>query len=117
MACRDGHKEVVKILLDQDIDVNTKDVSGWTPLLSACNGGHYDVVKLILDHPISNKIDFNVKAPEDYLSYTAFMYACRLGSVDIVDSFLKHSARIDFNCTNYFGQTAFMLAKMNAKLK
>ena len=47
------------------------------------------------------------------------MYACRYGTVDVVESFLNHSesARIDYNCKASNGQTAFMMAEKLLKLE
>src|SRR6476619_8143328 len=56
-AARKGDAAVVKKLLDEGVDVNTKFRYGATALSYACDRGHLDVVKLLLDRGA----DANVK--------------------------------------------------------
>jgi len=56
-AARKGDAAVVKKLLDEGVDVNTKYRYGATALSYACDRGHLDVVKLLLDRGA----DINVK--------------------------------------------------------
>jgi ankyrin repeat protein len=56
-AARKGDAAVVKKLLDEGVDVNTKYRYGATALSYACDRGHLDVVKLLLDRGA----DVNVK--------------------------------------------------------
>jgi hypothetical protein len=56
-AARKGDPVVVKKLLDDGVDVNTKFRYGATALSYACDRGHLDVVKLLLDRGA----DVNVK--------------------------------------------------------
>ena len=46
---RNGHVEIVKLLLDKEADVNVADKEEWTPLHVASENGHVEVVKLLLD--------------------------------------------------------------------
>jgi ankyrin repeat protein len=48
-AARKGDAAIVKKLLDEGVDVNTKYRYGATALSYACDRGHLDVVKLLLD--------------------------------------------------------------------
>ena len=48
-AARKGDAAIVKKLLDEGVDVNTKYRYGATALSYACDRGHVDVVKLLLD--------------------------------------------------------------------
>ena len=44
------HLEVVKLLLDNCVDIDAKiDINGWTALHEACNKGHTKVGKLLLE--------------------------------------------------------------------
>jgi hypothetical protein len=56
-AARKGDVAVVKKLLDEGVDVNTKYRYGATALSYACDRGHLDVVKLLVDRGA----DVNVK--------------------------------------------------------
>jgi ankyrin repeat protein len=48
-AARKGDAAIVKKLLDEGVDVNTKYRYGATALSYACDRGHLDVVKLLID--------------------------------------------------------------------
>ena len=62
-----GVKEVIKILLQNNADVNAKDEYGHTALSSA--QGHEDIVDLLLQH--QNDIDVN-----EFWKY--FLYGCKV---------------------------------------
>jgi hypothetical protein len=53
LACRAGHIEVVKHLLNprlaDRVGLNTKTKKGWTGLMWACDRGHADIVQLFLN--------------------------------------------------------------------
>ena len=75
LACKNGHKSVVKLLLDhteRNIDLNARCISGMTALMYACSHGHKDVVQLLLDN--SERIDLNARDNDEW---TAFMWARR----------------------------------------
>ena len=57
IASKNGHPDVVRVLLNHsDTDVNWN-TDGRTPLYVASSGGHVEVVKLLLDHP---RVEVNV---------------------------------------------------------
>ncbi|KAK3935766.1 hypothetical protein QBC46DRAFT_461901 [Diplogelasinospora grovesii] len=75
-AAGTGYEAVVKLLLDSgEVDTDSRDEHGWTPLsLAAMYGhGHEAVVKLLLD---SGKVDVNVK---DEGGQTPLSLATKLG--------------------------------------
>ena len=52
IACENGHKDVVKLLLDNSerhIDLNASNNGGWTAFMIACENRHKDVAQLFLD--------------------------------------------------------------------
>ena len=62
LACLDGHKEVVALLLEKfrdTLDVNQASKIGATPLHYACQNGHKEIVSLLLT---INEIDVNLGA-------------------------------------------------------
>ena len=85
-----GHKDVVKILLDNsraNIDFDARDNIGSTAFMWACKKGHKDVVKLILDQSGGN-IDFNAR--NDW-RWTAFLQACIHFKTEIVQLLLNYA--------------------------
>lgn len=50
MACDAGHLDVVKLLLENNADVNSVSTSDNTPLSLACEGGFADIVKELLEN-------------------------------------------------------------------
>ena len=50
VAARLGLKDIVEMLLEAGMDVNTRDQVGATPLIAACRGGQADIVSLLMDH-------------------------------------------------------------------
>ena len=72
MACQEGHKDIVKILLDKQADVNIQTIKGCTPLYIACEDGNKDIVKMLLD----KQADVNIQSDE---RFTPLHYACHQG--------------------------------------
>jgi ankyrin repeat protein len=48
-AAENGHEAVVKLLLEQGAELETKDLDGRTPLSRAVENGHEAVVKLLVE--------------------------------------------------------------------
>jgi len=48
-ACRVGHTECVRMLLDHGVDPNKTDKDGYSPLLWACYCYHKKIIKSVLD--------------------------------------------------------------------
>jgi len=48
-AARQGHHEVVALLLGKGADVKAKDCNEWTSLHCAADEGHNEVVALLLE--------------------------------------------------------------------
>ena len=124
-ACKKGHADIVKILLERsDIDcskLNDRDIKERTALMYACGRGHTNVVKLLLqttENPNSDRrIDFNAKS--NISRTTSLMYACRNGRTDVVKLLVNHSKiNIELNVFSVYGinmdfcygWTAFMMA-------
>ncbi|PGH35704.1 hypothetical protein GX50_01417 [[Emmonsia] crescens] len=87
-AATRGHEDVVKLLLDHGVNINSKDRSKLTALHIAVTGEHKDVVSLLLKR--SARI-------EDKASYgdTPLIRAIQANSKDIVKLLLEHGARVD----------------------
>jgi len=88
--------------LDQDVDVNTINRFGVTPLALACRGGHVAAVQWLL----ASGADPNQASPA---GETPLMVAARTGVVDSVVSLLEHGAD-PLARESWMGQTALMWA-------
>ena len=67
-----------------------------------------DIIKLFLDS--DKEIDFNARM-DYYSECTAFIFACSVGSTDVVELLLTHSdGKIDLNAKDKYGCTAFLKA-------
>ena len=73
LACINGNKDVVKLLLNHpnsNIELNTRGFEGQTALMFACREGHKDIVEILLELP--SRFDLNAK---DRYGATALKYA------------------------------------------
>ncbi|MEP0263501.1 ankyrin repeat domain-containing protein [Dokdonia sp.] len=86
---------MTKILLENGVDANTKDVDGWYPVQAAATRGHTELVKLY-----SNFMDtVNVVGAGDI---STLMLAARIGHIDIVKYILDNCDLIERkNQTSY----------------
>ena len=57
VACLDGHKDIVEILLESGADVNATSEIGWTPLLAAVLGDQYDCAETLIEAGADVNID------------------------------------------------------------
>ena len=61
MACHRGHHEVVEILITKgQMDIDSRDNDGLTPLMISCLHGHLLVVKKLIEKGV------NVNHPNQY---------------------------------------------------
>lgn len=101
-ASRNGHGEIVQILLDQGADVNTILGSGTpTALQIAARGGHTDIVQMLLQR------DANVNAPEHVGYGTALYEALDNCHTEIARLLLDRSAVVE---SRRFRTTALQVA-------
>ncbi|AIF80935.1 hypothetical protein I862_01860 [endosymbiont of Acanthamoeba sp. UWC8] len=81
-SIRQGHLEVVKLLLKQGLDLNKKTKDGETLLITAAKGGHTKIVKELL----SSGADFNL---EDKSKNTALIHAAERGHTETLEILLE----------------------------
>ncbi len=84
-ASYNGHKEIVKMLLDKSANVNQLDKYGNTALIHAAIEGNKEIVQMLLD----KSADIN---QENKYENTALMFAARNGHKEIVQMLLDKGA-------------------------
>jgi TonB family protein len=99
-----GQVELVRQLLENGADPNTKDPNGNTLLMLVAGAGHVDLVRLLLAHGA----DIDAAAP---VGSTALMFAAFHGHAEAVRVLLDNGA--DVNATADLGITAVRLAARN----
>ena len=110
-ACKNGHIEVMKLLLNEDrVDINKPSIHGVTPFYSTCYNGHVDVVTLLLN---DKRVDVN-KAQDE--GETPFGIACKNGKFEVV-KLLLNDKRVDMNKADTKGWTPFYLACLNGNIE
>ena len=98
---------VKRMLMIKDIDLESSDSCGFTPLLSAALYGHAEIVKLLLAK--GSKID--AKTSE---GFTALHAACQSGNLAIVSLLVNKKAEIE--ARSVFNSTPFHLAATKGNL-
>ena len=126
IAVREGHLEILKLLLQNGVDVNARDNEGNSALLLASGFGRDDIVEFLLDHgadiymtncnnetplhiaayfghkTIVNRlldydIDVNHLSNQGY-GFTPLYYATNYGYTEIAESLIKCGAKINIYC-------------------
>ena len=102
MASRNGHKDVVKVLIKNGARVNASNQNRVTALMYAAQNGHKDVVEALL---IGKGADVNAT---DSYNRTALMIAAKYGHKDVVEALIGRGAKV--NATDSYDHTALMIA-------
>ncbi|KAH8757176.1 putative ankyrin repeat-containing protein [Diaporthe sp. PMI_573] len=100
-GCREGHNEIVKILLDKGAAVNTQGGEYGNALQTACSKGHIEIVKTLLD----NGADVNAQGGT---CGNALHTACLGNHIEIVKMLLDNDA--DVNAQDEFDGNALQAA-------
>ncbi len=88
LAAKNGHTEIVKILIEHKANVNTQNISHTTPLMSAVTFGDYETTKILLEHSAQTELT-------DYQNNTALHIAAAHNRTDILRLLLEHHANIN----------------------
>ena len=99
--CRIGSFEAVKMLLNDNADIEEKNNYNWTPLHVASLNGHSEVVKLLLD----KKADIEAKQKDEG---TPLHLASQNGHLEVVKLLLDKKA--DIEAKTNLGHTPLHLA-------
>ncbi|EEQ35315.1 pfs [Microsporum canis CBS 113480] len=99
-----GHKSIVRLLLDQNVDPNRQDKEGGTPISWAATNGHESIVRLLLDQ----NIDPNCR---DNTGNTPLSRAAGNGYESVVKLLLDQN--VNLNCRDDTGNTPLSRAAGN----
>ncbi|XP_052087496.1 uncharacterized protein LOC127724554 [Mytilus californianus] len=102
IACQEGHTEVVKMLINNKVDINKCRDTGASPLYIACQEGHTEVVQML----INNKADIN-KCNDKEVS--PLYIACYKGHTEVVQMLINNKADIN-KCTDTDGLSPIFIA-------
>ena len=83
--------EVVKLLLDKNVDVNNKTTHGNTALMFACLSRNYEIIKLLID----KNADVNAKTTKPAEGFTALIHASQTCEVEIVKLLIDNNANVN----------------------
>jgi ankyrin repeat protein len=108
IACREGHTDVVRLLLGAGAHAALPGTNGLTPLMYAAEGGHVGVVQALVTHGCG---DLNAR-DEEY-GLTALSMASLNGHGEVVKLLL--GARADWSIANSDGFTALHIAHATGK--
>ena len=104
-ACRRGHVEAAKALLEWGASVNKITLKGTTAMFEAIRENKAKIVELLLTR---EDLDLNAVLVQNY-ERTALMLAARQNHSNIVQLLLKHP-KIKVNAQDTYGWTALSLA-------
>ena len=80
VACKNGHLEIVKLLLKKGANVNFENDWHQSALMAAAEGGNVEVVNLLLEHGANTAATGHE---------TALTLACKQGSIEVVEALQK----------------------------
>ena len=88
IACKNGHTDAVRLLLDGGAEVDRANKDGSTPLIIACFNGHVDAARLLLER--GAEVD---RARKD--GATPLGMAWRYEHGDVEELLLANGARVN----------------------
>lgn len=100
-AIKIGDNDTIKLLIDNNADINCKDSYNNSILMIAVASNFISSVKMVLNYDINHDL-------QNVFGNTALMIACEGGFLDIIKILLKYSINCDLQ--NYCGNTALMIA-------
>ncbi|KAJ3224505.1 hypothetical protein HK099_008373 [Clydaea vesicula] len=101
LACQYNLLETAKLLLDNNMKVDSYMIDGWTPLYHACHTGNFFTAKFLLEH----KANLNKRT---VAGFTPLHAAVQNGHYETVALLLQHGA--DVNKATSIGTTPLMIA-------
>ncbi|XP_062566082.1 uncharacterized protein LOC134228439 [Saccostrea cucullata] len=124
-ACKFGHIDIVKLLIEKGANVNLPDKNGNTPLIESCCNGHDQIAKVLIENGANLEerccldlfhYDYILDTYYDEVGkegWSALWWACKRGHSSIVSYLLEKGASI--NNTNKAGKTPLWAAIQRGK--
>lgn len=101
-AAEGGYVNIIKILLNDKVEINLSCRDGWTAIMYATRAGALDIMSLLIAHGADLEcLDHNFRQ-------TPYLIACKAANSDAAELLLKHRARYD--AIDYYNRTALHLA-------
>ncbi|KAK4220849.1 ankyrin repeat-containing domain protein [Podospora fimiseda] len=100
-AAGDGNETLARTILENNVDIDSRDEENRTPLIAAAAGGHSRLVEVLIKHGA------NIEAVDDG-KHTPLISAATCGDVVAVKMLLDNGAQLD--ATNRRFETALMKA-------
>ena len=108
-ASKNGHLEIVKVLIRLGANVNAKDECDWTPLHYAASNGKIDILKYLIDH--GAQVDMILGK---YGNTPLHAASKGKGVIEVAKSLIEHGAKVDIK--NEFGHTPLHTAAEKGKI-
>jgi len=103
-----GNIDAVKLLLEEDVDIDRKNFNGRTALIMAAAKGNYEIVKILISR--GAKLDI-----QETCGLTALSFAASNGHIDVVKLLIDKGANLELE-NNTYGLTALLYAVINKDL-
>ena len=97
VAAANGHLAVVRLLVEQNAEVDARTSTNSTPLRAATFDGHLYIVRCLVE----NGADVNAR---NVFRSTPLMVACYNGHIDVASYLVENGA--DINLENHIGDTS-----------
>ena len=97
VACREGHAEMTKLLIDHKANIESKDpFNGWSPVFFAASEGHCECIKILLGAGCKIDIKDDIGwLPWTYALYRGHIKAASLLSVKDAEMIMKLSVPVE----------------------
>ncbi|ERF71551.1 hypothetical protein EPUS_00540 [Endocarpon pusillum Z07020] len=111
-AARGGNEDLVRFLLDQELDPSSSLDNLEYPLLAAIREGHYSIARMLIEHGVEVK---PVITGRGFRLYTPLQAACVYGDLELVPILLDRGADVNAQASlnaddDYDDQTALSAA-------
>ena len=110
VACANGYKSIVDLLLKNNVSINEFDETGLTSLHHALLENELEIALNLVNQGV------NVNSPNKKDKITPFMLACYLGDEKVVLEMLKHKANINMVDSRGYNSVNYALICENKKI-